>query len=355
DPAVPVGPDDAACLTFTSGSTGRPKGVVGRHGPLSHFNPWFGRRFDLSAADRFGMLSGLSHDPLQRDVFTPLWLGAALVVPAPERIAEPGYLASWVRGEGITVLNLTPAMLELLTISAADAADEAGMPSLRRVFVVGDLLRKSEVARLQRLAPDLAAVNLYGSTETQRTLSFFAIPRPEEAAWRALGHEALPLGRGAEDVQLLVLNRAGNLAGIGEAGELHLRSHHLAQGYLGDAALTAERFLSNPFAAAPAPSDRSYKTGDLGRYRPDGGVDFAGRADFQVKIRGFRIELGEVEAALARHAGVRECAVVVREDLPGDRRLTAYVVMAGESPARIPPAAELHAFLARTLPDYMVP
>jgi len=157
-------------------------------------------------------------------------------------------------------------MLELLALSA----DEAGMPSLRRVFVVGDLLRKSEVARLQRLAPALTAVNFYGSTETQRTLSFFEIPRPEEPAWRALGHEALPLGRGAEDAQLLVLNRAGNLAGIGEAGELHLRSHHLAQVYLGDAALTAERFLPNPFAPSAAPSDRIYRTGDLGRYRPDG-------------------------------------------------------------------------------------
>ncbi len=351
DPAVPVGPDDAACLTFTSGSTGRPKGVVGRHGPLSHFNPWFGRRFGLSAADRFGMLSGLSHDPLQRDVFTPLWLGAALCVPDPERIGEAGYLASWVRAEGVTVLNLTPAMLELLTMSAADSGEEAGMPSLRRVFVVGDLLRKSEVARLQRLAPYLAAINLYGSTETQRTLSFFEIPRPGEPAWRALGHEVLPLGRGAEDAQLLVLNRAGLPAGIGEAGELHLRSHHLAQGYLGDAALTAARFLPNPFASQPSPSDRIYKTGDLGRYRPDGLVDFAGRADFQVKIRGFRIELGEVEAALARFAGVRECVVVVREDLPGDRRLVAYLVIGGV----MPPAAELHAFLARTLPDYMVP
>src|SRR5688500_9707807 len=126
--------------------------------------------------------------------------------------------------------------------------------------------------------------------------------------------------------QLLVLNRAGRLAGIGEAGEIHLRSRHLARGYLGDEGLTAERFLPNPLAAVREEGDRVYKTGDLGRYLPDGGVEFAGRADFQVKLRGFRIELGEVEAALARFPGVRECVVVVREDRPGDRRLAAYLV-----------------------------
>ena len=351
DPQVPVGPDDAACLTFTSGSTGRPKGVVGRHGPLSHFYPWLGERFGFSEADRFGMLSALSHDPLQRDVFTPLWFGATLAVPDPDRVGASGYLAGWVRSAGVTALNLTPAMMELVTLSTGELPEgEREMPSLRHAFVVGDLLKKSDVERLQRLAPALACVNFYGSTETQRSISFFEIPRPETAAWADLGHEALPLGRGVEDVQLLVLNRAGRLAGVGEAGEIHLRSHHLALGYLGDPALTAERFLPNPFARVANPSDRVYRTGDLGRYLPDGTVEFAGRADFQVKVRGFRIELGEVEAALTRFPGVRECVVVVREDRPGDRRLAAYLVAA---PAPAP--RDLHVFLARCLPDYMVP
>ena len=326
DPGVPVGPDDAACITFTSGSTGTPKGVVGRHGPLTHFHPWMGESFELGEGDRFGMLSALSHDPLQRDVFTPLWFGASLAVPDPEGMATPGYLAGWARRERVTILNLTPAMMEVLLDSA-----EADLPDLRRTFVVGDLLKKTDVERLHRAAPNVVCVNLYGSTETQRSLSYFVVPRE----LGRLGKEVLPLGRGMEGCQLLVLNAAGRLAGVGEAGEICFRGPHLARGYLGDEALTAERFGPD-----------TYRTGDLGRYLPDGSVEIAGRADSQVKLRGFRIELGEVEAALERFPGVRECAVIVRE-----RSLVAYIVVEGA----LPPARELRAFLATRLPDYMVP
>jgi amino acid adenylation domain-containing protein len=335
DPGVPVGPDDAACLTFTSGSTGRPKAVVGLHGSLSHFLPFLERQFALSAADRFGMLSALAHDPFQRDVFTPLWLGAALYVPDSERIASPGYLAEWVRRTGITLLNLTPAMMEVLILAAEVLGEE--MPSLTRAFVVGDALKRSDVDRLRRWAPRLVCANLYGATETQRALAFFDAPPS------GLGREVVPLGRGMDGTQLLILTPAGDLAGVGELGEIHLRGPHLARGYLDDPALTAERFL-------PEPSGRRYKTGDLGRYLPDGNAEIVGRADHQVKLRGFRIELGEVEAALARHPGVEECVVLVREDRPGDRRLVAWVV--GEE---APDLEALRVFLAASLPDYMVP
>ncbi len=350
DPGIPVGPDDASCITFTSGSTGVPKGVVGRHGPLTHFYPWMGEAFGLGEDDRFGMLSALSHDPLQRDVFTPLWFGAAIVVPDPDGIGTPGYLAAWARRERVTVLNLTPAMMELVIDSAVEGEEPAaGLPALRRAFVVGDLLKKADVERFQRLAPGLTCINLYGSTETQRSVSYFVVPRPEDPAAARLGREVLPLGSGCAGCQLLVLNRHGHLAGVGEAGEIYMRSRHLARGYLDDDALTAERFLANPFTASAG--DRIYRTGDLGRYLPDGGVEFAGRADHQVKLRGFRIELGEVEAALARYPGVQECVAIVREDRPGDRRLAAYLVTAGGAPR----ATELRAYLGERLPDYMVP
>ncbi|HSF39107.1 MAG TPA: non-ribosomal peptide synthase/polyketide synthase [Thermoanaerobaculia bacterium] len=338
-PSVEVGPEDLAVVTFTSGSTGRPKGVAGRHGPLTHFYPWMAERFGLSGEDRFGMLSALSHDPLQRDLFTPVWLGASLAVPDPERIGSPGYLADWVRREGVTILHLTPAMLELLVQAAEETGAE--MPSLRRAFVVGDLLKRSDVERLYTVAPGITCINLYGSTETQRSVSFFVVPREARP-----GREVLPLGRGMEDAQLLVVNPEGALAGVGELGEIHLRSPHLALGYLDDPALTAERFLPD------AGETRRYRTGDLGRYLPSGDVEFAGRADAQVKIRGFRIEPGEIEAALARFPGVRESVVIVREDRPGDRRLVAYAVP--RPGAEIPPA-DVRSFLAARLPGYMVP
>ena len=323
------GPSDLAYLAFTSGSTGVPKGVLGLHRSLTHFYPWMSQAFALTPGDRFSLLSGLAHDPLHRDVFTPLWLGGAVVIPDPERMAEPGWLAGWMRRMGVTVANLTPAMGRLLT----ETRDS--IPSLRRAFFVGDVLTRRDVERLREVAPGVACVNLYGSTETQRAVGYHEVRGDE-------GHETYPLGQGMPDVQLLVLTRSGQLAGIGEVGEIGVRSPHIAAGYLDDPALTAERFVINPFTGLEG--DRLYRTGDLGRYRPDGEVEPLGRADFQVKIRGFRVELGEIEAALARHPAVREAVVVLRGET-----LTAYMVPEGPAPDG------LRDFLRSRLPEYMVP
>jgi len=346
DPEVEIGPDSLACLTFTSGSTGEPKGVLGRHGALSYFLPWQAASFGFGAADRFSLLSGLAHDPLQRDIFTPLWVGGTLCVPDPERIGAPGWLAAWMRREQITVTNLTPAMLQLVTEGAGVLGEGFRLDALRHAFIVGDVLTRRDVARLRRLAPGSTVVNLYGTTETQRALAHFVVPAEEMAAEK----EVVPLGRGIPGMQLLLLTTAGHLAGVGEPGEIHVRSPHLARGYLGDEALTRERFLLNPFTAVAG--DRLYRTGDLGRYRLDGTVEFLGRTDMQVKLRGFRIELGEAEAALGRHPEVREAVVVLREEARGSRCLVAYVVPAA---APSPNPAELRRFLRERLPDYMVP
>ncbi|MCP4570171.1 MAG: amino acid adenylation domain-containing protein, partial [FCB group bacterium] len=337
DPAVAVGADSLACLSFTSGSTGIPKGILGRHGPLSHFIPWQRRRFALGPSDRFSMLSGLAHDPLQRDVFTPLQLGAQLVVPDPDVVAEPRRLAAWMREERITAAHLTPAMGQLL--SSALAEDPAlRLPALRRVLFVGDRLTRREVAHLVELAPGVGCVNLYGATETQRAVGYY--PVPAEPA-----KETIPLGRGIAGVQLPVLNRAGDPAGIGELGEVVVRSPHLARGYLGDPRSTAERFT--PWALSRRQGERVYRTGDLGRTLPDGNVEYAGRADRQLKIRGFRIEPGEIEAVLGEHQGVGQAVVVLRQ-----QRLVAYLVARGES---LPAAGVLRAFVRSRLPESMVP
>ncbi|MCP4655124.1 MAG: AMP-binding protein, partial [bacterium] len=240
-------------------------------------------------SDRFPMLSGLAHDPLLRDLFTPLWLGATLVIPDPEEIGNPGWLPEWMRREAISVAHLTPAMGRLLCSGIA-----AATPALRYLFFGGEPLRRQDLSRVRELAPEAACVNFYGTTETPQAVGYFVVPAAEL-------RDTVPVGRGIADVQLLVLNPSGGLAGIGEKGEICVRTPHLALGYLDDPELTRERFPANPFAAQAG--DRIYRTGDLGRYLPDGNLEFLGRADHQVKIRGFRVELGEIEAILAEHRG----------------------------------------------------
>jgi amino acid adenylation domain-containing protein len=340
--SVEIGPDTLAYLSFTSGTTGVPKAVMGRHSALTHFTPWLAAEFGLAASDRFSLLSGLAHDPLHRDVFTPLQLGASVVAPEPDGIGTPGYLAQWMGQAGVTVAHLTPAMGQLL----ADTSDDGErIDPLRRAFFVGDVLRRADVQRLLALAPNLRVINYYGSTETQRAVSYHVVDPSNEQK------EIIPLGRGIPGVQLLVRNAAGALAGVGEVGEIWLRSPHLAAGYLGDEALSASRFVVSSWTGEPR--DRLYRTGDLGRYRPDGEVEPMGRADQQVKVRGFRVELGEVESALAAHAAVKEAAVITRETKGGDRRLVAYWVPANAA-ARAE-SAELRTHLKARLPEYMVP
>ena len=319
------------------------KGILGGHGPLAHFLNWHVRTFGLTADDRFSMISGLSHDPLLRDVFTPIQLGASLHIPDPDDILAPGRLREWMASEGITVAHLTPAVARVL------AEDSTGgeLKQLRYVFLGGDVLTRDEVRGLRRVAPAASIVNFYGATETPQAMGWYLVPEESEKAPLPL---QMPLGRGIDDVQLLVLGKGLGLAGIGEVGEIAVRTPHLARGYLGDEALTRERFVTSPFSGHP--EDRLYRTGDLARYRPDGSVEFAGRADTQVKVRGFRVELGEIEAALREYPGI-EGAVVLAQDVPGgDRRLVAYLSHGAQGQ---PNATALRNHLKGLLPVHMVP
>jgi amino acid adenylation domain-containing protein len=335
-PTINVGPNDLAYLAFTSGSTGKPKGVMGTHAPLRHFIDWHIATFGFTADDRFSMLSGLAHDPLLRDLFTPLCCGAVLCIPAQEAMSSPWTLGPWARQAGITVAHVTPAMAQLLAAGGA-------LPSLKHIFFGGDLLKRGDVETLQAAAPNVSYVNFYGATETPQGMGHYIVSDPATAP------EIIPVGKGIDSVQLLILNEARGLAGVGELGEIAIRTPYLCLGYLGDAAATAAKFITNPFTGAP--EDRVYLTGDLGRFLPDGSVELLGRADGQVKIRGFRIEKTEVEAAIEKHPAVRDAVVTVRE-ARGDKDLVAYVVP--QEGATLTPD-DLRSFLAERLPRYMVP
>jgi amino acid adenylation domain-containing protein len=345
-----AGPDDLAYISFTSGSSGKPKGVMGRHGSLTHFIPWMSEEFTLNAADRFSLLSALSHDPLHRDVFTPLMTGGRVCIAEPDALTTPGKAAEWMWKSGITVTNLTPAIGQI--ILEGGRGTSLLIESLRYAFFVGDILTRGDVAGFHRIAPNATFINLYGSTETQRAVSFLRVPASmyDETSAGHRAKEVLSLGKGMKDVQLLVMNRRNKLAGIGETGEIYMRSPHLAIGYMDDPKLTQDKFLKSWFTDNP--DDRLYRTGDMGRYLPNGTVESLGRADQQIKIRGFRIELGEIEATLRQHAMVRHAAVIAPEDEPGSRRIFGYVVLQQKIPDW---NRELQIYLRERLPVYMVP
>lgn len=351
EPAITTQPDDLAYLSFTSGSTGIPKAVMGRHGSLTHFTPWQAETFSLSSEDRFSLLSGLAHDPLQRDIFTAIWLGAAICVPNGNQIGTPGWLANWLVKQAVTIAHLTPAMGQIITDAALNpTAANLTIPFLRYTFFVGDVLTRRDVQRLTNLCPNLTVVNFYGSTETQRAVSYYVVDQQAPLPENALQKEVIPLGQGMKDVQLLLQNGANQLAGVGEMAEIYVRSPHLALGYKGDEAQTASRFLPNPYSSA-TPGDILYRTGDLGRYLPDGNVEFVHRADHQVKVRGFRVELGEIDATLGQHTAVHQ-TITIATTHQGSTRLSSFIVLKPDQPAT---DADLRQYLRKKLPLYMIP
>jgi L-aminoadipate-semialdehyde dehydrogenase len=347
-PGVVVGPDSTPTLSFTSGSEGRPKGVRGRHFSLLHYFPWMAQRFGLSEKDRFTMLSGIAHDPIQRDIFTPLFLGAQLYVPSAEDI-QHDRLASWMKKYETTVTHLTPAMGQILV--GGERPDH--FPSLRNAFFVGDVLIKRDVRRLQELAENTTVINMFGTTETQRAVSYFAVrPRSDGSNHLDTLPDVIPAGKGMQGVQLLVIDRenTSRQCDIGEQGEIYVRAAGLAEGYLGLEDTNREKFVMNTFfdnskwieqdkqaVAAQeeqtewrkyyfGPRDRMYRSGDLGRYTDSGDVVCTGRVDNQVKIRGFRFELGDLDSNLSAHPLVRENVTLYRRDQNEEGQLFSFVV-----------------------------
>ena len=338
-PALRVEPDARAYVAFTSGSTGRPKGIEGTHRPISHFIDWHAETFRFSPSDRFSMLSGLSHDPLLRDIFTPLSVGASLHVPpqAEDR------LGAWLRDEKITVMHCTPPLADLLAASERESSQPPIFSALRYAFFGGDSLMPRHVTFLRRVAPAVTCVNFYGATETPQAMAYSVVPLVDS------GTEHLPIGSGIDGVQLLVLTRSRELAGIGELGEIYVRTPYLASGYLEQEA-SATRFVPDPFSSGA--DDRMFRTGDLGRYLPDGNVVCHGRGDDQVKVRGHRIELQHVQTVVAQHPGVSRCAVLASLDASGEKRLVAYYVRATSAGVD---DRDLREFLRAKLPAHMVP
>ncbi|MGK3959181.1 non-ribosomal peptide synthase/polyketide synthase [Sorangium sp. So ce118] len=336
NPLSGAGPDNLAYVIYTSGSTGRPKGVMNTHAGILNRLWWMQKAYALTEHDRIQQKTPFSFDVSVWEFFWPLMVGARLVLAIPEGHRDSGYLVRLIDEQKITTLHFVPSML-------AAFVEEAGLErclSLKRVFASGEALPPRLVDRFfERSGAELH--NLYGPTEAAVDVTFWAC--------RA-GEASVPIGAPVDNVQIHLLDEQMQAVPVGVPGELYIGGVQVARGYLSRPGLTAERFVPDPFH--PSPGARLYRTGDLARRRADGVIEYLGRLDHQVKVRGFRIELGEIESALGQHPSVREAAVVVREDAPGDKRLVAYLV-AREAP--LPTASDLRSYMQSKLPEYMVP
>ncbi|MEU7137767.1 amino acid adenylation domain-containing protein [Streptomyces sp. NPDC046261] len=342
-------PGDVAYVIYTSGSTGRPKGV-----PVTHHNVarlfsatdhWFG--FDEN--DVWTLFHSYAFDFSVWELWGALLHGGRLVVVPHLVSRDPRAFLGLLADERVTVLNQTPsAFYQLMAADSQEGAHPGKELALRYVVFGGEAL---ELGRLddwyERHADDAPTlVNMYGITETTVHVSYIALDRASAAAGTSS-----TIGVNIPDLRVYVLDGYLQPVPPGVTGEMYVAGEGLARGYLGRHALTAERFVADPFAHLFDESgSRMYRSGDLARRRPDGTLEYFGRADHQVKIRGFRIELGEIEAVLADHPDVADAAVVVREDSPGDKRLVAYAV-----PARETTPALLREHAGTELPVHMVP
>ncbi|HST58045.1 MAG TPA: amino acid adenylation domain-containing protein, partial [Longimicrobium sp.] len=336
-PASVVAPANLAYLIYTSGSTGRPKGVAVEHGTAVAHLTAFGRELGISPADRVLHFASFGFDVAVEQLFMPLLAGATVVLRGAEMWPAEEWPAR-VHAAGVTVANLPPAYWQ----EVVDTARRSALPELRLLLVGADAMPSAAVRRWREAVDSPARlVNGYGPTEAIVTATVFALPDGYPAPGAAA---VVPIGGPLGGRAAYVLDRAGEPVPAGVPGELYLGGAPLARGYLDRPALTAARFVPDPFSATPGA--RLYRTGDRVRWTADGALAYLGRLDEQVKIRGYRVELGEIEAVL-RQAGAADVAVVAREDA-GQKRLVAYVVGDADPDA-------LRAAVRRSLPDYMVP
>ncbi|MDZ7967791.1 MAG: amino acid adenylation domain-containing protein [Nostoc sp. DedSLP03] len=334
-PLPEISANDAAYIFFTSGTTGVPKGVLGCHKGMAHFLNWQRQTFGINQKDRIAQLTGLSFDVVLRDIFLPLTSGATLCLPAPEDKLEPTKILGYLEREQISVLHTVPSLAQLWLANVPSQS----LHNLRCLFLAGEPLKETLVLQWRDAFPQPGEiVNLYGPTETTLAKCYYQVPSKPTPGVQ-------PVGRTLPETQALVLSANGQLCGIGESGEIVLRTPFRSLGYINALEEMRSRFVKNHFRNDD--QDLLYYTGDRGRYLPDGSLEILGRQDYQVKIRGIRIELGEIETVLAQHPFVHQTVVIAHEE-----RLVAYIIPNQDS---TPTISEIRSFLSTKLPQYMMP
>lgn len=326
NPVCEATADNLGYVIYTSGSTGQPKGVMIPHRGICNQLYWRQTTFGLSDRDKVLQTISFSFDPSVWQIFWPLSFGAQLIMARPGGHQDIGYLVKMIADSQITVIALVPSMLRVLL--EEDLIENC--KCLRHITCGGEALPVELIERFfARLNLDNVLHNCYGPTEASIDATFFR-------CHKGIDHTIAPIGRPITNAQIYILDEDLQPVPVGEPGELHIGGVGLARGYLNRPELTAQKFIDTK-------SSRLYKTGDLARYLPDGNIEFLGRIDDQVKIRGFRIELGEIEGVLSQHPALKQTLVMAREDVPGDKRLVAYIIA---NPEQVPPSiSDLRHFL----------
>ena len=327
---------------YTSGTTGKPKGVILSHkGILNRFlwmNHYFGR--DSAAC----VLRTTKHifDSSIWQIFWPLINGGKTVIPSEREVFDLNYFTSLVNEFGVTMTDFVPALFNELVKDVLQVGKGPVMNCLKDIVIGGEAITVSSVNHFRKYYPRIRLTNLYGPTEA--SIGCIAYKLTEDH------YTSIPIGRPISNTKIFILDRYRNPQPVGVEGELNISGTCLAKGYFLNTVQTEKSFVLNTVTNESNDFSLLYRTGDLARWLPDGNIEYLGRLDDQVKIRGYRIELGEIESVLEQHPGVKQCAVVIREDLSGDKKLTGYIVPLGSFDRK-----SLHEYLRSQLPQYMVP
>ena len=334
-----VSPENLAYLMFTSGSTGKPKAVAVEHGQLFNYVQGIAERLELSGRPNYALASTFATDLGHTVIFPALLTGGALHILSTHRLANPEALAEYFEIHRIDCLKIVPTHLAALLANLPTK----GILPRQRLILGGDVCRSELVDKVHSLSPDCVVFNHYGPTETTVGVLSHRVKSDHQQETMA----SVPLGRPLRGAEIFLLDTNLNPVPSGTPGEIYIGGNGVSRGYFSEPILTAEQFVPHPFSREAG--WRLYRSGDLGRYLPDGNIEFLGRKDHQVKVRGYRVELGEIEAVLHQHPAVARAVAIFDGDA---QQLIAYVVRKSEPP---PTQSELRTYLREKLPDYAVP